>query len=104
MEALQAAPHLLEHYILNEMFRDLDGKTPYEDYVQLVSRFALLRLMLAARCNTDGALPDAAALVGTVQVFCRRFQHDVRFAQRTNQALSNSGWITLNKVFSFLRS
>jgi lysine-N-methylase len=106
-EALQAAPHLLEHYILNEMFRDLfpfAGKTPYEHYLQLVSRFGLVRLMLAARCTTEGALPGAHDLVQTVQVFCRSFQHDSNFANLANQALHNSGWATLDKVYAFLRS
>lgn len=107
-EALKAAPHLLEHYILNDMFSELfpfyGELTPYEHYLRLVSRFGLLRLMLAAQCNTDGALPDAAALVQTVQVFCRRFQHDANFASQVNQALKNSGWDKLDKVYGFLRS
>jgi lysine-N-methylase len=78
--------------------------TPYEHYLQLVSRFGLVRLMLAAQCNTDGALPDAAALVRTVHVFCRRFQHDDSFAAEVNQALKDSGWSRLDKVYSFLRT
>ena len=107
-EALQAAPHLLEHYILNEMFTELfpfhGALTPFEHYLRLISRFGLVRMMLAAQCNTDGALPDAGALVLTVQVFCRRFQHDVVFASQVNQALKNSGWDKLDKVYGFLRS
>jgi lysine-N-methylase len=106
-EALRVAPHLLEHYILNEMFRELfpfGSKTPYEHYLKLISRFGLLRLMLAAQCNTDGPLPDAAVLVSTTQVFCRRFQHDANFATQVNQALKNSGWDKLDKVYGFLRS
>lgn len=106
-EALQAAPHLLEHYLLNEMFCDLfpfHGASPYQSYLQLVSRFGLLRLMLAAQCNTKGPLPDAAALVQTVQVYCRRFQHDANFATQVNKVLSNSGWAKLDKVYGFLRA
>ncbi|MFM2035107.1 MAG: hypothetical protein RL459_372 [Pseudomonadota bacterium] len=104
-EAMQAAPYLLEHYILNEMFREVfpfEGASPYDDYLQLVSRFGLLRLMLAARCNTDGALPDASELVQTVQVFCRRFQHDAAFTAQVRQALKNAGWADLDKVYRFL--
>jgi lysine-N-methylase len=106
-EALEAAPHLLEHYILNEMFLHLfpfDAETPFASYLQLVSRFGLLRLMLAAQCNTDGPLPDAAALVRTVQVFCRRFEHDATFAKQVNQALASSAWGKLEKLSSFLRA
>lgn len=106
-EALQAAPHLLEHYVLNEMFCYLfpfDGETPFDSYLKLVARFGLLRLMLAAQCNTDGPLPDAAALVQTVQVCCRRFEHDPTFARQVNQALLHSAWGKLDKLASFLRS
>lgn len=106
-EALAAAPHLIEHYILNEMFCDLFpfyGASPYDQYLQLVSRFGLLRLMLAAQCNTDGPLPDADALVRTVHVYCRRFQHDANFAQQVNVALKNTGWASLERVYGFLRS
>lgn len=106
-EALQAAPHLLEHYILNELFTNLFpfcASTPYEDYLQLISRFGLIRLMMAALCNTQGELPDADMLVRTVQVFCRRFQHDPNFANEVNQALKESGWSSLDKVYGFLRA
>lgn len=104
--ALEAAPHLLEHYVLNEMFMHLfpfDQANPYDCYLQLVSRFGLLRMMLAAQCAPEGPLPDAAALVKTVQVFCRRFRHDVNFATRVNHALKNSGWDSLDKLYGFLR-
>lgn len=106
-EALLAAPHLLDHYILNEMFTNVfpfDGDTPYLNYLQLIARFGVLRLMLAAQCNTDGALPDAATLVATVQIHCRRFQHDAGFARQINEALQASGWHTLDKLFAFLRT
>ncbi|PRD68463.1 hypothetical protein C6P61_11285 [Malikia spinosa] len=106
-EALQAAPQLLEHYLLNEIFRDLfpfQGITPYDDYLKLISRFGLLRLMLAARCNADSELPSPLELSQTVQVFCRRFQHDPNWAAQVNSALRNSGWDGLEKVYGFLRT
>ncbi len=106
-EALAAAPHLLDHYVLNEMFTNMfpfDGETPYVNYLQLIARFGVLRLMLAAQCNTDGPLPDAAALVATVQIHCRRFQHNADFARQINEALTATGWHTLDKLFAFLRT
>lgn len=106
-EAMQAAPQLLEHYLLNEMFRGLfpfQSATPYEDYLKLISRFGLLRLMLAARCNAEAELPSPAELSQTVQVFCRRFQHDANWAAQTNSALKNRGWDALEKVYGFLRT
>jgi len=105
-EALEAAPFLLEHFVLNEMFRDLfpfRGNNPYEAFLQLISQFGLLRLMLAAQCNKQGALPDKEAMVHTVHVFYRRFQHDSRFAQ-LNQALKKSGLGKLETVYGFLRT
>jgi len=106
-EALQAAPHLIENYVLNEMFRDVfpfHEADPYEHFLKLVSRFGMVRLMLAAQCSQDGPLPDANTLVQTVQVFCRLFQHNNSFATQVNEALSKSGWSKLEKVYGFLRS
>jgi lysine-N-methylase len=106
-QALQAAPHLFEHYLINEILISVfpfECTDPYDSYLQLVSRFGLVRLMLAAQCAGDAPLPDAAALARTVQVFCRRFQHDSGFAGRVNQALHDSGWATLDKLYGFLRS
>jgi lysine-N-methylase len=106
-QALQAAPHLFEHYILNEILISVfpfECTDPYDSYLRLVSRFGLLRLMVAAQCAGDGPLPDAYALAQTVQVCCRRFQHDGEFTERINQALQQSGWARLDKLYGFLRS
>jgi lysine-N-methylase len=106
-QALEQTPHLLENYVLNEMFLNLFpfyGSNPFDAYLQLVARFGLLRLILAAQCNNDGDLPDANALVSVVHVYCRRFQHQTTFAQRVNGALHASGWASLDKLYGFLRS
>jgi lysine-N-methylase len=105
--ALQATPYLLEHFLLNEMFTQgfpFGLKTPYQHYLQLVTRFGLLRFMLAAHCAGDQALPDAVALVRCVQVCARRFQHDPRFAANVADILKRSGWDALERVYRFLRS
>lgn len=106
-EALAAAPLLLEHYVLNEMFLQLfpfDCPDPFESYMLLISRFGVLRLMLAAQCTDEGALPDADRLVRTVHVFCRRFQHDAVFARQTNESLKMTGLNSLGNLYAFLRS
>ncbi|OON61063.1 hypothetical protein B0920_19235 [Massilia sp. KIM] len=106
-EALQAAPHLLDHYLLNELFLHLfpfDMASPFDSYLRLVSRFGLLRLMLAARCNTEGELPDAATLVQTVQAHYRRFNHDQTLLGRIDAALHKGGWARLDKLYGLLRS
>ncbi|MGH8854241.1 MAG: flagellin lysine-N-methylase [Telluria sp.] len=106
-QVLEGAPHLFENFVLNEMFSHLfpfDAGDPYEHYLQLVSRFGLLRLMLAAQCNTEGELPGIDVLIQTTQVFCRRFEHDIAFAGKVNAALASSGWGSLDKLYSFLRA
>ncbi|QOL51754.1 flagellin lysine-N-methylase [Massilia litorea] len=105
--ALSEAPWLMEHYLLNEMFSALfpfGDSTPYEHYLRLVSRFGMVRFVLAAQCNSDASLPTPALLAQTVQVFCRRVQHDMKLAQQINQALQNTGWDRLDRIFGFLRS
>lgn len=106
-QVMEHVPYLLEHYILNEMFLSVipfDGKSPFDCYLQLISRFGLLRLMLAARCNTENELPGTDLLVSTVHIYCRRFQHDPAFSRRVNGALEASGWASLEKIYGFLRT
>jgi len=106
-DALQAAPQLLEHYLLNEMFLNLfpfDTAKPYNSYLRLITRFGLLRLMLAARCHPDGALPDAKALVQTVQVHSRRFHHNASLIRIVDEALGSGDWARLEKLFTLLRT
>jgi len=106
-EALAAsAPLLLEHYLLNELFREafpFDRASPFAHYLDLALRFGVLRLMLAARC-TGEVLPDAAALVETVHVFCRRYQHDPQFVREARAAFHAGGWDVMPRLFPFLRA
>jgi len=105
--ALGEAPWLMEHYLLNEMFSNLfpfGDTTPYDHYLRLVARFGMVRFMLTAQCNSSDSLPTPALLVQTVQVFCRRVQHDSKFSQKINQALHNTGWDRLERIYGFLRS
>ena len=106
-QTLEAAPWLLEHYLLNEMFIHqfpIAWLSPYDAYLQLVARFGLLRLLLAAQCNTEGALPSVASLAATVQLQCRRFQHDPQFSAEITDSLRSSGWAELGKLNTLLRT
>jgi len=106
-EALAHTPWLLENYLVNEMFSQFvpfKGSSPYDSYVQLISRFGLLRLLLAVQCNTDGALPSSTTLASTVQLQCRRFQHDPSHAKRVKEALYQSGWAELARLYRLLRT
>lgn len=106
-DALAPAPWLLENYLMNEMFSELvpfDGITPYDSFLQLVARYGLLRMLLAVQCNTDDALPCVTELATTVQLHCRRFQHDHNYARRVKQSLYESGWGEMSKLYTLLRT
>lgn len=104
-EALKACPHVLKHYLLNEMYGHLfpfGAPTPYHHFVNLASRFGMLRLMLAAQCNTEGALPGEAEIIETVQVFCKVMQHNKQFVNQVNSVHEIFSWGNLENVFRFL--
>jgi len=104
--ALATTPWFLENYLLNEIFSQLfpfDGSGPYDAYVRLVARFGQLRLLLAAQCNVDDERPLLPALVSTVALHCRRFQHDESFTENVNRSLRESEWADLNKLHTLVR-
>lgn len=106
-ETLSATPWFLENYLLNEIFAQLfpvAGGNPYDAYLQLVARFGLLRLLLAAQCNTDDMLPPLSALTATVTLQCRRFQHDREYTMHINRSLRESGWAELDKLYTLIRA
>ena len=104
--AMEAAPWLLEHFILNEIIEIFPFHRPsvLESYLQLIARFGLLRMMLAGVCNQPGAVPEPALLVKTVQAFCRRFEHDNEFNGLVNNLLVNYANGRLDNVVGFLRA
>lgn len=104
--ALKEVPYLLENYLINEMFNEVfpfGDTSPDDHFRKLVTRFGLLRLMLAAQCNAE-TMPSPEQMARTVQVFCRQYQHDASFAGLVNSALKNAKWDSLEKIFRFLRS
>jgi lysine-N-methylase len=106
-EALKDAPFFLENYLVNEMFREnfpFEQSLPYEHYLRIIIRFGLVRFMMATQCATENELPSLKTLTQTVQSFCRRYQHDSKFAQSINTCFNNSGWSDLQKVYRFLKT
>ena len=107
-EALAQAPSLLTNFLLNEMYREhfpFADAAPFAQFQRLLVRFGMVRLLLAARCSgVADELPGPAALAATVQVFCRRYQHDPTFARGLDQVLKNSGWDKLDKLWRFLKT
>lgn len=106
-QTLADVPWLLENYVLNEMFTQLFPfveASPYDSYLHLVARFGLLRLLLAAQCNTQSDLPQLTTLTSTVYLHCRRFQHDPDYGDRVLASLHASGWANLDKLMPLLRT
>jgi lysine-N-methylase len=104
---LETVPHLLENYVANEMFRELfpfGTTSPVNHYLRLMTRYGVVRWMLAMRCMADSALPSPEDLVETVQVFCKRYQHDSNFAKMIDEAFHKAGWDQVGKIYRFLRS
>lgn len=88
---LADTPFLFDNHLLNDMFREnfpFGMASPYAHYLALVARHGIVRFMLAVQQNDPQA--DRPGPVDTVQVFCRRFQHDADFARKVNQALGSS--------------
>lgn len=106
-EALKEVPFLIENYVINDMFAEFfpfGEASPDKDFFKVVTRMGLVRLMLAAQCNDLENLPSPEQLARTVQVFCRKYQHDFTYATRVNSAFHNAGWTTLDKIYRFLRA
>jgi lysine-N-methylase len=105
--AMKEVPFLLENYLINEMFNEVfpfGEATPGAHFLKLVTRFGLVRLMLSAQCSDSASMPTAEQMARTVQVFCRQYQHDVKYARAVNTALENTGWDSLEKIYRFLRT
>jgi len=104
-QTMAECPFLLEHYLLNEMFYQLfpfDGTSAFQHYLSIISRFGMLRLMLAAQCSTSDTLPNTAQLVQTVQIFCRVLQHNTDFHMQLDDFHKTHGWNKMENVFRFL--
>jgi lysine-N-methylase len=105
--ALESAPQILENYILNELIHEnfpFELDSPNEHYIRLITRFGMVRFMMAAQCNDDKALPSPETLAQTVQTFCRIYQHDSMFATNVNNCFHKSGWDSLDKIFRFIKT
>ncbi len=107
--ALQDAPALMQNWVLNDMLHGIfpfgadNNAKPQEQFLRLATRYGLVRFMLAVQCRADAPLPGVPALVRTVQVFARRFQHDSGFAAQVDTCLKSLGWDPLDKIFRLLK-
>lgn len=104
--ALQNHPHFMENFLVAQMFIELfpfKTATLYESFLRLITRFGVIRFMLAFHCAGQDSLPEPAELAATVQVFCRKFEHDQLFTAQVTKALLAAGMNQLERVIYFLR-
>ena len=96
---------LVSKYLLNDLIRETFPWTQasaLEQYRRLLTRYGILRLMLAGMAAGQGSALDDATVVRTIQVFCRIYQHNTAFAKRAEGLLVKSEWTQLVRLYALL--
>jgi lysine-N-methylase len=96
---------VLTRYLLNDMLREVfpwGRLSPMAHYRRLLTRFGILRLMLAAVAAARDCPLDLKTMVQVTQVFCRLYQHNEAFATRADQILTGSDWDQLDRLYALL--
>jgi len=92
-------------YLLNDLIRETfpwTRGTAMEHYRRLLTRFGILRLMLAGVAADQGRALDTETTVQTIQVFCRIYQHNALFTKRAESLLAQSEWTQLDRLYALL--
>ncbi len=100
-----AGEKLTSRYLLNDLIRETFPWTrasAMEHYRKLLTRYGILRLMLAGVAAELGNAPDDATIVQTIQVFCRIYQHNAAFSKRAESLLVQSEWTQLDRLYALL--
>jgi lysine-N-methylase len=101
--ALEAAPLLLEHYLLNEAMREVlpwSNTNPFQHFIHFLLRFAILRVMLVGRAAAQETILTPKELAETVQVFCRRMQNGKKIVDQINPEVIEGDWTSLKTLFT----
>jgi lysine-N-methylase len=96
---------LMSHYLLNDLVRETfpwTQATAMEHYRRLLTRYGILRLMLAGIAANAGEAPDESSIVRTTQVFCRIYQHNQSFAAHAEKLMTDSDWTRLDQLYALL--
>ena len=96
---------LTSRYLLNDIIRETFPWTrtsAMKHYRRLVTRFGILRLMLAGVASAQDSALDVPTLVQTIQVFCRTYQHNALFSDRAENLLAQSEWTQLDRLYALL--
>lgn len=92
-------------YLLNDLLREVfpwGRSSPMGHYRRLLTRFGILRLMLAAVAAAKNAPLDQDTVVQVTQVFCRLYQHNDQFATQADRLLTGADWDTLERLYTIL--
>ncbi len=96
---------LVSRYLLNDLIRETFPWTQVSTmahYRRLLTRYGILRLMLAGIAAEQGSALDEASIVQTIQVFCRIYQHNMAFAKQAEGLLVKSEWTQLERLYALL--
>jgi lysine-N-methylase len=91
LKLTKEAPHLFENFLANEMFREVfpfRTESPLQHFKILLLKFSVIRLMLAARCNTRKRSLTFEEAVETISVFSRLYGHWEDFQQNAEKILA----------------
>lgn len=100
-----AAERILTRYLLNDVLRETfpwNQSAALFNYRQLLTRFGIVRLMLAATAAAHGKPLNEETMVQVVQVFCRIYQHSDTFAKHAENVLAGANWDTLDRLYALL--
>lgn len=104
-EGKETYDRLMAHYLLNDLIRETfpwKQSTAMKHYQRLLTRYGILRLMLAGVAANVNTVLDEAIIVQTISVFCRLYQHDSSLASNADELLSQSDWTRLDRLYSLL--
>lgn len=104
-KALESAPLVLEHYLLNEALRELlpwSLGNPMQHFIQFLLRFTILRVFLAGRAASKETPLTPWELAETVHVFCRRVQNGRKIIDQFNLGSGAADWTSLRTLFTLV--
>lgn len=96
---------LMTHYLLNDLVRETfpwTQATALEHYRRLLTRYGILRLMLAGVAAALGKTPDEATIVHTTYIFCRTYQHNMAFVSQAESLMAKYDWTRLDQLYALL--
>lgn len=99
------AERMASKHLLNDLIRETfpwARGSAMEHYRRLLTRYGILRLMLAGVAADQDRALDEATIVQTIQVFCRIYQHNALFTQRAERLLIQSEWTQLDHLYALL--